>query len=46
MKTLGLMDDVYTRTCNHHRLSPLFEDEVRQMERMVSWVRRTLLAKA
>lgn len=46
LKTLGVLEDIYTRTCNHHRMSPLFEDEIRQMERMVSWVRRTLLAQA
>lgn len=44
LQTLGLPLTTYTRTKNHHQMTPLFEDEVRQMASLVDWIKKTLLA--
>lgn len=39
----GLPFTTYCRTCNHHQLTETFKDEVRQMDKIVSYLKTTLL---
>jgi 4-hydroxy-tetrahydrodipicolinate synthase len=38
----GLPMGIYTRTKSHYQLSPLFQYEVKQMDAMVTWVKKQL----
>lgn len=38
----GVLTSTYTRTKSDRMLTPLFEDEVRQMDRLVAWVKREI----
>lgn len=44
LQTLGLPLSTCTRARNAHEMTPLFEDEVRQMAHLVEWIKQTLLA--
>lgn len=44
LQTLGLPLDTCTRARNPREMTPLFEDEVRQMAHLVEWLKQTLLA--
>lgn len=43
LKAAGLPMDIYTRTKNHHELTPLIQMEVDQMAQLVDYVKKNLL---
>ena len=42
LKNQGLPVTIYTRTKNHHEMSPLFSSEVRQLEQLTKWIEKQL----
>ena len=42
LKNQNLPITTYTRTKNHHEMSPLFSSEVKQLELLTEWIQKQL----